>query len=120
MGTRQHWKAFYDTERPCIADLMVDEATGEIPNWYGGKFRQIQYRGRAYKAIDFSGARCEGKWLFFTAAVIRDSKNRIVGALETLEDITQYKRATEELKKMTDKGRKPTTRHGRAGIPTRP
>jgi hypothetical protein len=38
--------------------------------------------------------------------VIRDSKNNIVGALETLEDITQYKLATEELKKRSTRAKK--------------
>jgi PAS domain S-box-containing protein len=105
LGTRQHWKAFYDTERPCIADLMVDEATGEMPDWYGGKFSKSNIVDGAYKATDFFHAiGKEGKWLYFTAAVIRDSKDKIVGALETLEDITDYKLATEELKKMIDKG----------------
>jgi hypothetical protein len=29
-----------------------------------------------------------GRWLHITAAVIRDDQDRIVGAMETLEDIT--------------------------------
>ncbi|HEX9158516.1 MAG TPA: LuxR C-terminal-related transcriptional regulator, partial [Syntrophales bacterium] len=35
----------------------------------------------------------EGKWVRFTAAVIRDSGGRVIGALETLEDITERKRS---------------------------
>jgi PAS domain-containing protein len=89
-GTREHWKAFYDRERPCIADLMVDEAIGEMPTWYDGKFSRSNIVDGAYKATDFFQSMGKGgKWLYFTAAVIRDSKNNIVGALETLEDITQ-------------------------------
>ena len=100
IGTNQHWKGFYGTERPCIADLMVDEAIGKMPEWYGGKFSKSNVVDGAYKAVDFfQEMGTDGKWLYFTAAVIRDSKNNIVGALETLEDITQYRLAEEELKK---------------------
>jgi PAS domain-containing protein len=26
IGTRQHWRAFYESKRPCMADLLVAEA----------------------------------------------------------------------------------------------
>ena len=43
----------------------------------------------AYEATDFFPKMGkEGKWLFFTAAVIRDSVGSVIGVLETLEDIT--------------------------------
>ncbi|MGO9415589.1 MAG: PAS domain S-box protein, partial [Syntrophobacteraceae bacterium] len=35
VGTDQDWRAFYGTARPCMADLLVDEATPEvISHWY--------------------------------------------------------------------------------------
>ena len=33
-GTREHWRAFYSEERPCVADLLVDKAVELIPQWY--------------------------------------------------------------------------------------
>ncbi|PKN04801.1 MAG: hypothetical protein CVU74_05070, partial [Deltaproteobacteria bacterium HGW-Deltaproteobacteria-9] len=39
----------------------------------------------------------EGKWLRFTAAIIRDAAGQLVGAIETLEDITARKKAEEAL-----------------------
>jgi signal transduction histidine kinase/ActR/RegA family two-component response regulator len=38
-----------------------------------------------------------GTWLRFTAAVIRDTHGNLVGAIETLEDVTERRRAEEEL-----------------------
>jgi len=106
MGTSQHWKAFYSSERPCIADLLVDEALGQMADWYGGKFSRSHFIDGAYKASDFFQAMgSNGKWLYFTAAVIRDSKNNIVGALETLEDITQQKIAEQALRRAEAKYR---------------
>lgn len=107
IGTGGHWKAFYKAVRPCIADLMVDEATGQMADWYGEKFSPSNIVDGAYKATDFfRDMGKKGKWLYFTAAVIRDSRNEIVGALETLEDITDYKLAEEELQRMIAKRKK--------------
>jgi signal transduction histidine kinase/CheY-like chemotaxis protein len=52
----------------------------------------------AYEATDFFPELGDtGKWLRFTAAVIRDSHGDLVGAIETLEDVTEHRRAEEEL-----------------------
>lgn len=103
-GTNQHWKAFYGAQRPCIADLMVDEAIGEIPDWYGGKFSKSNIVNGAYRATDFFPAMGKGgKWLYFTASVIRDAKGDVVGALETLEDVTQQRLAGEVLREAAPK-----------------
>jgi PAS domain S-box-containing protein len=100
VGTGQQWRAFYKTARPCMADLLVDRFTKKIPQWYSGKFIKSKLITGAYEATDFFpelGKR--GRWLRFTAAVIRNSKGSVVGAVETLEDITQAKRAEEALLK---------------------
>ena len=34
IGTREHWRAFYDTPRPCLADLVVQGRTAEIEVLY--------------------------------------------------------------------------------------
>ncbi|HQP41696.1 MAG TPA: PAS domain S-box protein, partial [Smithella sp.] len=100
MGTGQQWRAFYKTARPCMADLLVDKYQKKIPQWYSGKFIKSKLIDGAYEATDFFpelGKR--GKWLRFTSAVIRNSKGSVIGAIETLEDITQAKRAEEALLK---------------------
>ncbi|MFA4877937.1 MAG: PAS domain S-box protein [Methanoregula sp.] len=98
LGTTSAWKAFYDTERPVMADLLVDDDPANIPVWYAGKFGRSKYVAGAFEATDFfPGMGGRGIWLYFTAAVIRDSDGRIVGAVETLEDITERKSAEEEL-----------------------
>lgn len=97
-GTNQHWRAFYSSPRPCMADLLVDKYHKRIPQWYSGKFIKSRLIKGAYEATDFFpelGKR--GKWLRFTAAVIRNSKGAVIGAVETLEDITQAKRDEESL-----------------------
>ncbi|MGO9147881.1 MAG: PAS domain S-box protein [Desulfomonilia bacterium] len=101
VGTCDHWKAFYDSKRPCMADLIVDGALDAIPEWYPSKFSKSQLINEAYEAIDFfPSLKGKGKWLRFTAAVIRNTAGDLVGAIETLEDITESKQTDEERKKL--------------------
>jgi PAS domain S-box-containing protein len=100
VGTNQHWRAFYSQERPCMADLLVDSALAKVPKWYSGKYRKSDLIEESYEATDFFPALGKnGRWLRFTAAAIRDSHGDLVGAVETLEDITEQKEAEEGLKK---------------------
>ena len=101
IGTNYHWRAFYPAERPCIADLIVDETLEAGPNWYSGKFSKSPLLKEAYEATEFfSQLKRGGGWVRITAAAMRDSRGRIYGAIETLEDITDRRRAEEELLKM--------------------
>jgi signal transduction histidine kinase len=99
--TADHWKAFYNTQRPCMADLLVDGALDAIPQWYSGAYTKSRLIKEAYEGMDFFPVLGEkGKWLRFTAAVIRDSSGYLIGAVETLEDITEQKQAEEALIKI--------------------
>ncbi|WAC05098.1 MAG: PAS domain S-box protein [Methanoregula sp.] len=101
LGTNQQWRAFYLKERPCMADLLVDGATEKIPQWYEGKYAKSRIVDGAYEATDFFPHMGEnGTWLHFTAAPINDSSGLIIGAVETLEDITDRKKAEEEIRAM--------------------
>ena len=101
LGTNQQWRAFYPSERPCMADLLVDGSIEKIPQWYSGKFTKSPLIENAYDATDFFPHMGKsGTWLYFTAAPIRDALGAIIGAVETLEDISESKKAEEELQRM--------------------
>jgi PAS domain S-box-containing protein len=100
IGTDGQWRAFYPEKRPVLADLLVDGDTGFIDTWYKGKFRQSEYVEGAFEATDFfpqMGSR--GKWLSFTGAPVRDVRGSIIGAVETLEDITERVNAETALRR---------------------
>ena len=104
IGTDQQWRAFYGEERPCMADLLVDSAVKNISKWYTGKYRKFDVDEEAFEATDFfPDLGKKGRWLRFTAAVIRDSQGELVGAVETLEDITDQKTAEAALKESAPK-----------------
>ncbi|MBM4271023.1 MAG: PAS domain S-box protein, partial [Deltaproteobacteria bacterium] len=106
MGTTQQWRAFYSEERPCMADLLVDGALGDIPRWYERRYIKSKLIDEAYEATDFFPALGdEGKWLRFTAAVIRGSSGEVVGAIETLEDVTEHKKTEMFIRESEEKYR---------------
>jgi len=95
IGTRQQWRAFYPTERPVMADLIVDGVLeAQIAQHYSCKYRRSQIKVDAFEAEDcFPHLGPDGRWLFFTAAPIHDSNGAVTGAIETLQDITDRKTA---------------------------
>jgi signal transduction histidine kinase len=100
--TDHHWKAFYDKKRPCIADLLVDGKVDDIDRWFSGKSRPSSLIGGAYEAIDyFPRIGLDGTWLHFTAAPVKDFQGKTIGAVETLLDITEMKKAEERIKHLS-------------------
>ncbi len=100
IGTRKQWLSFYSVERPVMADFIVDKTPEkEIAKYYGEKYRTSAVAEGAYEAEDFFPDLGErGKWLFFTAAPLKDSKGKVIGAIETLQDFTDRNLAEEALR----------------------
>ncbi len=100
IGTKKQWSAFYSVERPIMADLIQEEqAEEEIARYYGGMYQKSALLGGACEAEGFFPNLGErGKWLFFTAAPLRDHQGKVIGAIETLQDVTERKQAEEKVK----------------------
>ncbi|CAB1077141.1 Serine phosphatase RsbU, regulator of sigma subunit [Olavius algarvensis Delta 1 endosymbiont] len=98
IGTRDAWKAFYSAARPTMADLILDGAPEqEIARYYRGKYGKSTVKAGAYEAEDFFPDIGDGgRWLYFTAAPLLDSEGNVLGALETLQDTTERRRAVQE------------------------
>jgi len=99
IGTNEHWRAFYADARPCMADLVLDGAI---------ETRVAQY----YSAKKYHG----GRWLYFTAAPLRNAGGEIIGAIETLQDITEQKRAEERLRQSEERYRVLSITDGMTGL----
>jgi PAS domain S-box-containing protein len=98
IGTTDHWKAFYPSQRPCLADLIVDANIDGIARWYAGKQARSSVMADNFEATDYFPTIKGGTWLFFTAAPIRDPSGNITGAIETLQDVTSIRKKEEELR----------------------
>ena len=104
MGTNHHWRAFYSEERPCLADLIVDGSTGKIPVLYPHSYQRADLVPGAYEVTDFFpslGSR--GKWLHLIAAPLIGDNGAVIGAVETLEDITTFIGIQKELQESEER-----------------
>lgn len=103
-GTDNQWTLFYPGRRPILADLLIDGAGEEkIRKYYGGKFKESSLIEGAYEATDFFpkfGGK--GKWLYFSAAPIKDPAGKVIGAIETAQDVTESKNADEQIRNLKE------------------
>ena len=99
MGTTNWWRAFYAAHRPVLADLIVDGASAkEIELYYKGKCWKSPLISGAYEAEDhYKALGGDGKWLHFTASPVKNFGGSIIAAIETLQDVTERKKAERAL-----------------------
>lgn len=99
IGTRDSCRAFRDDDRPMLADLIVDGFDEQsLAKLYGGGPGTPRAIPGGLEAEDFFPRIGEhGAWLYFTASALRDAQGRIIGAVETVQDVTERRRGQEEL-----------------------
>lgn len=100
VGRRDAWRAFYQQPRPVLANLIVEGAdASRLAALYGVTVRPSPLIDGAYETEGFfRNFGSNGRWLFFTAAPIHDGSGRVVGAIETLQDVTERYLAQAALK----------------------
>ncbi|MBN2123598.1 MAG: PAS domain S-box protein [Deltaproteobacteria bacterium] len=101
VGTRNQWSVFYSTRRPVLADFIVDQTPAEkISRYYGGKCRKSLVADGAYEVEAFYPDLGEkGQWFFITASPLHDDDGAVTGAIETLQDVTERRRAEDALRR---------------------
>ena len=102
VGTQNHWQPFYTKHRPLLSDLIVDNDDNIADHYPGHSYCSTLIPG-AYESEDFfPNIGVGGHWLHFTAAPLRDSAGNVVGAIETLRDVTERRVAENSLRKAHD------------------
>ncbi len=100
IGTDRQWVPFYPYKRPVLADLIVVGELGKFEEFYQGKgVSKSDVIPFAWQATDyFENLGGEPRHIFSVAAPAVDLDGKIVGAVETLQDITHWVKAERALK----------------------
>lgn len=100
LGSSDIWELFYSTPRPVLAELIVDNSIDSLDSYYAHKLKPSVLVEGGYEVEDFfPQLGQEGRWLYFTAAPLRDVSGQLIGAVETLLDITDHRSAEQKLLK---------------------
>ncbi|UWU76856.1 diguanylate cyclase [Bradyrhizobium huanghuaihaiense] len=104
IGTSKHWQAFYETRRPCLADLVALDRPEQLPEFYS------EYAARGHNGLGFSAENwCvmpklgNQLYLAIDAGPIHDEAGQLIAVVETLRDLTDQKRAEMALKELATK-----------------
>jgi PAS domain S-box-containing protein len=103
LGTHNHWKAFYEDQRPCLSDILIDgkeEILQEHYTIYGSSVL-MPYSLHAEGWYAQVGGR--KRYLIFDASPVFGHDHKLLAAIETLQDISELKRTEEERKSLNIK-----------------
>ena len=93
IGSREHWRGFYNEPRPCLADLIAQGRTEEIDALY------VDHDHAATDAVPAHGRRAENwcvmpqlgtrLYLAIDSGPIFDETGKLIAVVETLRDMTK-------------------------------
>lgn len=88
LGTREHWRAFYDSPRPCLADLIAQNRTDEIESLYAHVSSENGYYAENWCLMPQVGTHL---CLAIDSGPIYADNGELVAVVETLRDLTAHK-----------------------------
>lgn len=91
VGSDEAWRAFFDEPKPLLGDMVLGEIDEVVLHTrYGGRFWKSLAADGAYEAeAYFPKMGHAGRWLRFAATPLRNAAGEVVGAIQTLIDITE-------------------------------
>lgn len=97
IGTRDHWRAFYNTKRPCLADLLYEGRLGEVDQHYPVHRRSLDL-AQGVHTENWCVMPLRGNQLYLEIDVgpIYDEAGHLVAVVETLRDMTLRQSAEEK------------------------
>lgn len=104
VGTKEHWAAFYEKPRACLADLVVENRTDEIEQLYAAaSVQQDLYEGVRAENWAVMPKVSKRLYLAINCGPIYDDDGKLIAVVETLRDMTEQKKAEEALQSLAHK-----------------
>ena len=108
LGTRNHWRAFYGAERPCLADLVVrgelDGIDQLYPIYYQTPENASGIHAENWCVMPLLGTRL---YLEIDVGIIHDDQGKLIAVVETLRDMTLRQSAESRLRTLFDQSPDP-------------
>ncbi|MEE8320743.1 MAG: PAS domain-containing protein, partial [Gammaproteobacteria bacterium] len=97
IGTNGHWQGFYSEQRPCLADLLLNENKNDADSLFS-KYERSTLVSQGIHAENWCTlANNKRHYLVFEAGPIYDRDGEMIAAVETLRDLTEHKSLEIEL-----------------------
>jgi PAS domain S-box-containing protein len=100
LGTSDHWRAFYDHERPCLSDLLIEGRQETMQEHYQVYGASILLPHGLHAEGWFSQIGGKDRYLIFDASPVYSRTGEVMAATETLQDITELKQIEEERERL--------------------
>lgn len=104
IGTKDHWKAFYEEKRVCLADLVREGRNEEVAALYSSHcVTNSVYDGVRAENWCVMPRAATRLYLAINCGPILDENGDVIAIVETLRDMTEQKRAEEALESLAHK-----------------
>jgi PAS domain S-box-containing protein len=100
LGTSDHWSAFYDQQRPTLSDLIINNELGKIDKLYTVHEPSLLAPHGLHAEDWYPNVGGKKRYLIFDASPIFLEDGKLLGVVETLQDITVLKEMEEEKERL--------------------
>lgn len=98
VGTDRAWQGFYLAARPVLANvLLYQNVDQQLQRLYPDARHSLTIPGAVEAEVHFPHMGSSGRWLHCIAAPVHDEQGQLIGAVETLQDVTERRQAKQAL-----------------------
>ena len=101
IGSTEAWRAFYSERRPLLAEMLIrEELRPQLQALYGEALKPSSLVPKAFEMEQYyPHLRGTGRWIFCTAVPLFDVQGKTVGAIASMQDVTERREAEDALKR---------------------
>lgn len=98
IGTSNQWRAFYDHERPCLCDIVLNARGDGLQELYDSYAKSTLIPDGLHAEGWYKNLNGRDRYILFDAAPVYDESGNILAVIETLNDATEQKRLEEKFR----------------------